>query len=55
MNNLILFKDNNYEFTYQHIIYQINQVSPLLEMKRFNLINNIKKSCFNIIKKYNKR
>lgn len=43
MESKILFENDFYKFFYNHISYEINNVSPLLELKRFKLIQNIKK------------
>jgi phosphorylated CTD-interacting factor 1 len=43
MEDKFLFKDNYYEFLYRNVTYEINQISPLLELKRYQLLQEIKK------------
>ena len=45
--------NNEYEYNYLDINYEINDISPLLELKRHNLIKNIKTNCNNYFIKNN--
>ena len=49
MDNSISYIDDNYIFDYQNISYEINQVSPLLELKRFSIMQQIKENCKNYL------
>jgi hypothetical protein len=45
MDNNISHIDSYYKFEYKNITYEINDVSPLLELKRHELMKSIKKKC----------
>jgi len=45
MDNIIKYEDKNYIFNYQNITYEINQISPLIELHRYKLIQKIKSEC----------
>ena len=45
MESVISFQNEFYNFEYINITYEINQISILLEIKRNELIQNIKKEC----------
>lgn len=53
MENNITIINNHYNFKYIHTQYEINQISPILELKRMDIINKIKNDITNTIKKYN--
>jgi hypothetical protein len=44
MSNITNYSDN-YNFTCDNLYYKINEISILLELKRFQLIKEIKKEC----------
>ena len=45
MESRITCETEHYTFSYTNITYEINQISPLLELKRYKLITDIKESC----------
>jgi len=45
MDNTISYNDSYYKFEYKNIVYEINEVSPLLELKRHLLVKKIKDQC----------
>ena len=49
---IITLDNDNYNFSYKNINYIINDLSPLLELQRYKLINNIKNECEKILHKY---
>ena len=53
MDNYIEITNSNYNFSYYNKTYLINQNSPIIELKRYFLINEIKEQMSQIIKKHN--
>ena len=53
LSNYITVKNKNYEFMFYNTTYQINQISPILELKRYYLMQEIKEQMSKIIKKHN--
>lgn len=45
VDSIIKYENPNYIFYNIHISYEINQISPLIELYRYKLIKNIKEEC----------
>ena len=44
--NSIKVTQNNYKFNYSYINYEINQISPMIELKRYELMQQMKNDYF---------
>ena len=52
-NKIWYFKNKNYSITFKKISYEINNISPIIEIKRYELINEIKDEIRIIFNKNN--